>query len=389
MFQSSAFRPAFRLIPASFVLMGLFASGIATAQPSQTPLLASQAGAKPNLMITLDNSGSMSFNFHESYGVEFDSNEIELRRCPNNRWSNLTGTWIQGGMADFYNNNRCYNSNSTTSNPSTTNSVSYSPRQYLGAWSAQRSADVNPVYYNPRVRYFPRVNASGADLVPSDGVVWISNQGSARFQYRSFRNGESIRTRHSMYAGDLDGSGILLGHAGYTAFAPIPAYDWRTPTHIEYSSTNNGTLGFTYSYCSDILTINNLQVGCTNWTDVTVRRNITGNVTLPAGHNRTDCSGNICTNAQEVANIMNWYRYYAFRAPAVVTAIGQAIANPEYDRQLRLGYLSINRRVNSTVSAINQTPGSVDNEGLLRGVRLHERGTTNTQQIYTWLYDQD
>ncbi len=372
----------------ALLLLSVFSGLPADAQPSQSPLLAAQSGAKPNLMISLDNSGSMAFNFHETYGVRLDLNDLELRQCPANRWSNLTGAW-QGGMADFYNNNRCYDQNRTSSTSRTNVSVSYSPPRFLGAWSAQRSADVNPVYYNPRTRYLPRVSANGSDLIPNDGVVWVSNQTSAAFQYRTYRSNNQIQTRHSMYAGDLDGSGTITAPAGYTLFYSI-ASDWRTPTHIAYSSTNSSTPGFTYSYCQNILTVNNLQVGCTNRTDVTVQRNISGNITLPAGHNRTDCSGNVCTNAQEVANIMNWYRYYAFRAPAVATAIGQAIANPDYDRQLRLGYLSINRREGDSENPINQTPGvTVNNTGLLRGVRLHDRGTADTQRLYTWLYDQD
>lgn len=384
------------LMFAAIGLMGLIFTGKVGAQdqPSQTPLLANQAGAKPNLMLSLDNSGSMAFSYHESYGVGGDSNTVALRRCPANGWSDLTGTWIPGGIADYRNttgganNHRCIFQSGGRFFYSNTISVIDPLGRTLGGAAAQRSSDVNPVYYNPRVRYLPRVDSNGDSLVPGDGVEWISNQGSARFQYAAFRNGDFVRTRHSMYSEDLDNGNLRDGGTGYTQFYSI-AFNWRIPTHVTHSSANNTTPFFTYYYCSDIITENGLQIGCNTRSAVNVRPG-SGSVTIQGAHNRTDCTGNTCTNAEEVANILNWYRYYAFRAPAVATAIGQAIATSEYDRQLRFGYLSINRREGETVSAINQTPGVItDNTGLLRGVRLHELGTADTQQIYTWLYDQD
>ncbi len=390
MFDSIFPKSTLQRLLAALALTGLLATPPVQAQPSQTPLLASQSGAKPNLMISLDNSGSMSFSYHETYGVLTDSNnEFELKKCRANHWSELTGSWVLGGTADFYNNNRCILQNSNGTYSYTNLSDPYTPpRKVSGAWSSQRSADVNPVYYNPRTTYAPRVSASGAALVPQDGVAWISNQASTGFRYTVYRNGNEIRTHHSMYAANPSVT-------GYNSIYDISSAV-RIPQHITYSSTTTTTPGFTYSYCSNVITHDGLQWGCAPgaWTDVTVRRNVSGNVTLPAGHSRTDCAGNAnantCSNAQEVANIMNWYRYYAFRAPAVATAIGQAIANTNYNRNLRLGYLSINRRNNSTISAIDQTPGvTTDNLSLLRGVRPHELGTADTQRIYTWLYDQD
>ena len=79
----------------ALLLLSVFSGLPAGAQPSQSPLLAAQSGAKPNLMISLDNSGSMAFNFHETYGVRINLNDLELRQNPANRWSNLTGAWIQ------------------------------------------------------------------------------------------------------------------------------------------------------------------------------------------------------------------------------------------------------------------------------------------------------
>src|SRR5690606_35650324 len=100
-------------------------------------------------------------------------------RCPNSDWSDLTGSWVQGGMADYTNNNQCIYQSGGNHYYSTNRSVQYSPRRYVrGSWSAQRSSDVNPVYYDPRTTYTSRVDASGSPLTPGDNIVWVSNQNS-------------------------------------------------------------------------------------------------------------------------------------------------------------------------------------------------------------------
>lgn len=58
------------------------ASALAADKPAQKPLLSVASGAKPNLMVTLDNSGSMGYSFHETYGVLADVNTTrQLYRC--------------------------------------------------------------------------------------------------------------------------------------------------------------------------------------------------------------------------------------------------------------------------------------------------------------------
>ena len=54
------------------------------AQPANRPLLTNQSGAKPNLMVTLDNSGSMAFTYHESYNITSDT---EYQRRPEDHMS--------------------------------------------------------------------------------------------------------------------------------------------------------------------------------------------------------------------------------------------------------------------------------------------------------------
>lgn len=362
---------------------------VSHAAPSQNPLLIGASGAKPNLMIALDNSGSMAFNFHETYGVTSDD-EYERRYCPS-PYSNNTSTSGRDGEAFYDAANdryRCYRRSGGNWYTIYTVSLPYVPARSTNKWSAQRSADVNPLYYNPRTTYFPRVDSNGNPLVPADNIAFISNQNSAAFQYQVFRNGttDDIRTHHSMYASNPDVS-------GYTRIYNI-AYSYRTPQHITYRANQitASTPGFTYAICPNVVSSGGLQTDCEadGLQRITVTGTSTAAINLPSDHKRVDCSGNTCTAAQERANIMNWFRYYAFRAPAVATAIGQSLANTEYEKKLRLGYISINRRNGSSLSAINQTPGvTTDNQELLRGVRRFEMGSATANQIYTWLYDQD
>lgn len=368
---------------------------VSHAAPSQNPLLVGPSGAKPNLMVALDNSGSMAFSYHESYGIRRNTDDpVEVRRCPSNTWSNLTGSWIQGGIADYRNSNRCIYQSGPNYYYSNSLSQSLSPSVTLrGAWSAQRSSDVNPLYYNPRVTYKPRVLPNGDPIPVTDGIVFVSNQGSNDFSYSVHQrdsNKAQIRTTHSTYA-----SNPAVG-SGWTQIYSI-GNNLQIPVHTAHTSTSGSTPGFTYSYCrtlspasSQVITVDGVQIGCSAPQNITIRPGSPATITLPADHERTDCTGNVCTNAQEIQNILNWYRYYIFRAPAVATAIGQALANDLYENKIRLGYLNINRRNGSNVSAINQTPGvTTDNTALLRGVRKHDMASPENLQIYSWLYDQD
>lgn len=365
---------------------------LAQTAPSSSPLLVGSAGAKPNLMISLDNSGSMAFSFQETYGIYSDNNNaFELRRCPDNAWSDLSNAWVAGGIADFRNGHRCiYRGGDGNYYYSTTISLAFVPAATTaGSWVAQRSARVNPLYYDPRVTYLPRVGPDGNPLVPGDGIVFVSNQNSTNFSYRVLRNDANtaeIRTQHSIYAANP------AAGAGWTEIYALN-YNHRIPQHIAYTSANvAGATAFTYVTCNDVISVAGQQVGCRAWSPpVNILPGNPATIPLPVGHKRTDCGGGTsCTNSQEITNILNWYRYYLFRAPAVATAVGQALANPNYDDRIRVGYTLINERNNATIGPNNRIPGATTDRPLqLRGVRTHRMGSADTSQIYTWLYDQD
>lgn len=149
-----------KILPVLFAAIGTMAAAPQlAAQPANRPLLTNQAGALPNLMISLDNSGSMAFNYHESYNVT-DDTEYEKRLCPtpySNRNSATLTTFNSGiGGEAIYSAGptyTCYErvriSGTWTAVARTGVSQPYVPAEYVANWSAQRSADVNPLYYNP------------------------------------------------------------------------------------------------------------------------------------------------------------------------------------------------------------------------------------------------
>ncbi len=408
------------------------------AQPANRPLLTNQSGAKPNLMVALDNSGSMAFTYHESYNVT-DSNEYQRRYCPTpySRSSSTTSTTFNAGIGQEANTTlgppivyTCYErlriSGTWVTQPRTAVAVPYSPDQSILNWSAQRSAEVNPIYYNPRVRYLPRVDGSGAIVNPRDpllpatvpaserglnyNVVWVSNQNSVDFRYTVYQRNvapSDYRIYHSMYADNAaapptgsaatrndQGHVNTLAPSGFTSRYNLQ-YTLKIPQHIAYTAapTAGPATTFSYAYCSNVVT-NGLgqETGCGARTQVNVRLGDTATYTIPTPNNRTDCTANVCNNAQEVANILNWYRWYSTRQLATSTAIGLALADTDatgalnipskFDNELRIGYLPINQRYDGPLTL---PPGSGAPATLSRGVRMLSRGSTANSELFNWL----
>ena len=395
------------------------------AQPANRPLLTNQSGAKPNLMVTLDNSGSMAFTYHESYNITDDLENIPARVCPSpysNANSTDATTFSAGVGGDaVYNagNYTCYrrywDGSRWRIEARTTWSAPSSPARTYFNWSAQRSADVNPVYYNPRVRYLPRVDGTGAVVSPRDprlpatdpayNVVWISNQVSTDFAYRVLQRDASpndFRVYHSMYvengsARNFQGYVNANAPTGFTSryFLGPTQIELRIPQHIPYTTApaaSNATR-FSYALCTRVTT-NALgqETGCGAATLVHVQFGGTATYANLSPATRTDCSPASCTNAQEVENILNWYRWYSTRHLATSTAIGLALADTnasgqpntpaKFDNELRVGYMQTNQNY---AGPLTLPPGAGAPLTLSRGVRPLNRGSSDNTALFSWL----
>ncbi|MCB2016750.1 MAG: hypothetical protein KDF54_04470 [Hydrogenophaga sp.] len=436
MIHSTTNRIFGRLLLAIATGAALTAALPAGAQPANRPLLTNQSGARPNLMVSVDNSGSMAFTYHESYNV---SNDLEYQKkyCPNpysNRNSADLATFNSGvGGEAIYNAGSpatytCYQRRRVSgvwqALVRTDVAIVYTPDQVVANWSAQRSSDVNPLYYNPRVRYLPRVDGNGA-LEPANdgGAIWVSNQNSTSFRYTVYQRNvapSDYQIYHSTYANDgvtrnyqvMGGQRVIntQNPGGFTSRYDLNYTNLRIPQHITYTTASTASPAFTYAYCTDVVSdASNLQTGCNARTQVDVRYGDTVTHTIPTPNTRTECAGSVCTNAQEVANIMNWFRWYVTRQMATSTAIGLALADvnvntavagapmvigDKFDDKLRIGYLPINDTTipngalgGNTNLAIQNTPGSPASVVTVsRGVRTLVRGSTDNTNLFNWLY---
>ena len=147
------------LFVASVTLAGWGAgvSAWAATSPSQVPLYSAVPGAKPNLMLILDNSGSMAYEYPDGYTLTNSCKELagQVRR---------SGEWRS-----------CKDYNGTGA--------------YYG-WYSMRSSDFNLQYYNPSITYLPRVNVDGSPM--ANPLTFLDNQSSGQFEYSALSGNYTI-----------------------------------------------------------------------------------------------------------------------------------------------------------------------------------------------------
>ena len=112
-------------------------------------------------------------------------------------------------------------------------------------------------------------------------------------------------------------------------------------------------------------------------TDPTVTTNyteysISTGTTFPKSPARTDCTGSVCTLAQEQQNFSNWFTYSRSRALMIKGAIAEAFINQGAD--LRLGWGRINQTISRSIDGVNTTV-------IESGVR-----DFNKTNLFNWLY---
>lgn len=425
------------------IIVGIASSALlvshAWAQPSNRPLLTNQAGANPNLMIALDNSGSMAYPFDEAYGILYnDNNNHALSFCSGQRtfaWQAGLG-YVLNGAADPARprGSQCYRFNAVNPDGSPSGNaqswpdpIAYNPARIARNNSnAQRSADVNPVYYNPRTTYRPRIGPDYLNLARPPNITFVSNQASNNSQntfysvYRNSANG-ALYTTHVQKPFATQPAWFNTGNNNQSVYSL--SYWTPFPTHLEFAATNNSTPVFTYAYCRDSAGTSTVErdadgvtIGCSSVRNPPYATSATNSITtvFPPGHpsaaantillapdhQRTDCAARngTCTNNEEVINILNWYHWYSTRQLATSTAVGQALAIPEFQDRLRIGYMPINdytlpngaQAGNTDLSiqrnpAIN-APGTTNGDvNVLRGVRNLRGNTVASTELFGFL----
>lgn len=323
-------------------IAAILSAQLVAAQPSQKPLLSRDGGGvKPNIMLTMDDSGSMMFQHMPEDKIILGTQTVtspvggaSVRMDPDDN-ATLGGPGsAQGAASQFL--------GTVSGDPASSNF-----RQKL-----MRSPDTNTIYYNPEVRYQPwplaaggRMANSSISAAPRDpmnqvsgGTIDLTNirnvkGDSLEWCFRPTGNASSCVSNNS----DLDYDPGLYYRLGKNA----------SGQYLDATSASN-------------------------YTRFTI--NASSGTTFTKYAARTDCTGSTCTRAQERQNFANWFTYYRTRGLLARGAVAEAFS--ESTDTFRVGY-----------GRINKGSGSIDNVDtrvIQSGVRDFTASRKST--LFDWLY---
>ena len=301
----------------------------AQTEPSQSPLLSRDGGGvPPNIMLTMDDSGSMTWSHMPENTIYVGS------------YTTANPLGSDGARMDPGESSAAY-VNFAGTIAGVPGSLNY--RQRL-----MRSPETNTVYYNPEVRYDPWATASGGRMTayaataaprdpmnPTGGTVNLTD-------VRSISNGQltwCFRTSTSSGCGRTN-SAVSYDPGLYYRLGKDTAGAYRDPTTAA------------------------------NYTEYSI--NTGSSFTKHAA--RTDCAGSTCTQAEEQQNFSNWFTYYRTRNLLARGSILEAFANAS--NTFRLGWGRINQ---DTTTAVD----GVDTQVIEAGVRAFD-STTKTN-LFNWI----
>lgn len=264
-------------------------------EPSQKPLT-SQSGSTPppNVMITIDDSGSMLSDAMPE--GTFSVSGVNVR---------LIYYWVAGFPGDPRKGTtygQCYV-------PADVNSNYIYQRWY-------RSPDINTIWYNPEVRYQPwlqpkpAADGSGvrmADITNAKAAPWdpvTTGLNPATFDLVTKRN---ITTNWCVAADN---------YAGSSKRSFSPGIYYRLKPGAKPDSTNNFVL-------YDVNNVDGPYAPDVKSAD------------------RTDCAGTKCTQTEERRNFANWFTYYRMRESMAKAAVTESFFN--FKDKLRAGWGRINK----------------------------------------------
>jgi len=279
---------------------------------------------QPNLMFVLDDSGSMQWDVAPDptpagTSVYFTFPRPQTLYGANYDYSTLTGPpGNYGGVARF------------------------DPADRYARYF--RTAQFNPIYYNPAVRYNPWRNENNS--------LWPNAvPGAALYNPATAGEGNLVLTS------DRTSTAVWLNNDGSRTAAAVTYYP---ATYFNYTGSLPLT-GPTHA--------NNLQA---NFVRVEIKSTTP---TYPKGTARTDCAGTDCTYAEEILNFANWFTYSRSRVLAARAGIGKAFASQ--GTGMRVGFGAINK-ASATIDDVAGT------RTVVRGVRPFS-GTDRTA-FFTSLY---
>lgn len=273
-----------RLMAFSFVLTTVFPAQAALNIPD-TPLQTS-VSADPNVMMILDDSGSMHFELMPDDLILSSARYIFPRQ---------NGIY---GESDYTN---------------------YVPDVTDNAYNAvSRSPQNNPIYYNPGITYLPWSRSDGTLFPNASTTCALHNPmlvGTTEAYCRNLTTAVSTYRENS----------VRWVSCSSTSSCALSAND-NTSRRSYWPATyfwHNGGGIWTFG----------------NYTKVEIRTG--SNYSGHGREKRTDCSNGVCTYAQEIQNFANWYTYYRSRVLTARAGVGRAFA--AQDIGMRVGFGAINK----------------------------------------------
>lgn len=268
------------------------------AEPAQVPLTSRVAEPPtPNVMVTIDDSGSMLADFMPEGTFQVNGIDVVLA----NAWTGAfpgdvrklagaspTGNYLAGVVT------------------SVKTGATWYQMQY-------RSPDINAIYYNPDQVYLP----------------WQKPDGSGRM------------ANSTPSAAPWDP--VLSGGAKFNLTANSNFYTrWYTYSSTSSLDTKTFYPGLVYR----------LKAGANpKDTNSYVRYDLNANDGSHAAAtkhaNRTDCAGTKCTKAEELQNFANWFTYYRMRESLTKAAVSESLL--AFKDKLRVGWGRINKTNDSNI----------------------------------------
>ena len=309
-------RQPFDCLVQALILATLLAQGgpAAAGTLAQTPLTSRISDPpKPNLVITVDDSGSMNTQYMPEGRFKIRPGDPARMQVefPSGRVTDAN-TWY---MTDGFPGDTSKDDGWTTACvvPSQTGS-------FEALYQMQfRSPDVNSVFYNPDVRYLPWVKDStsrfpAATLNPT---LWEPTKAGS-FKWLTTPNvlytSGALNWCYSTYSISTTYGESCSGGNCTVAFRPGLVYRLKSATADPTS---------THSYTRYDINVNGKHAPSVKHAQ------------------RTDCAGSRCTQLEEQRNFANWFTYYRSRMHLTKGALSEVLGQTRDN--LRVGLANINQ----------------------------------------------
>lgn len=333
---------ASRWLVAACIAMVLPWAALAQDAPAQKPLTSREGGnTKPNIMMTLDESGSMSSQYLPEGTFKFKvtgvTNPIDITFPAN------TTVILHPDDVRLPNPNIGVQVPFGGSVSAVKGSTSVFQRQ-------MRSGQVNKQYYDPAELYLPWINVDGSRM--ANAVYTAAKLDPIGFETTVTVNLNTVANRNVKWC---TASNCNNPNASSLSFNPALFYVLKQSGGGYLTPANAGNY--------DEIDLNN-----SSWTSTTPMT--WGRNTYPA---RTDCAATACTRDNERQNFANWFQYHRSRLHSAQAGIPEAMQT--FTDRIRVGWA----RLKGPVASIDGANTGV----IIQGVR--DFTTTQKTNLFDWV----